>query len=95
MLGHFAGLQVAKGFCTVWSPHFLAVIRVEEAVKIYPQNCSSTHRFLCNGVKSGSLEPHRALVGKCPWQDIMKVISGVIKAALYYTVPWGQTVFVS
>lgn len=38
MLGCFAGLQVAKGFCTVWSPHFLAVIHFEEGVKIYPQN---------------------------------------------------------
>ena len=38
MLGRFAGLQVAKRFCIVWSPHFLVVIHFEEAVKIYPQN---------------------------------------------------------
>lgn len=51
------------------------------------KQCSRTHRILCNCVKSACLEPHQALVGKCHWQDIMKVISGVIKAALYYIVP--------
>lgn len=83
MLGGFAGLQAAEGFCTARSPYFLFIIHFEEAVKIYHKTVwKHSEISLPLGLKSDHPEPQHVLMGNCRGH-IMKAISSV-KSVLYY-----------